>query len=128
VVATLIRFRDVGYAMAILALLTIVGWQKAALEGKDFAFLKASFLQNRKTEALSNDLVIQQTIALGANEKKQVSYVDRIRTVQVPQECLADERNYLGSRGVHDVVRPGGAPAVGRPAAAVPGPEPDARP
>lgn len=65
---------------------------------------------------LSDELVIAQAQAMAVTEKKVVSYVDRIRTVQAPDTaCAADPRMRIGSHGVRDLLgreTGGGAPAA----------------
>lgn len=60
----------------------------------------------KKADALSDELVIEQAKKMAVTEKTVVEYVDRIRKVPVVQECPADDRDRLGSRGVRDIVRP----------------------
>jgi hypothetical protein len=80
----------------------------------------------QRARQLSDELIIAQAAAMAVTERKVVSYVDRIRTVQAPDNaCPADERMRLGSRGVRDII---GGPTVGGAAAAVRGPGAGARP
>jgi hypothetical protein len=58
----------------------------------------------KRADALSNELVIEQAKAMAVTEKKVVEYVTQIKTVQVAQECPADERDRLGSRGVRSIL------------------------
>lgn len=74
----------------------------------------------KHAQELSDELIIAQAQAMAVTERKVVSYVDRIRTVQAPDNaCPADERMRLGSHGVRDIL---GLPAVGGAAPAVRGP------
>ncbi len=91
----------------------------------DRAAAQAAVLEAQtKAAALSDELIIQQAIAMGNTTKKAGSYVEQIR--KAPD---ADRRR-VGSRGVHDLITGGvgGAPAVGGPPAAVPGSGSGARP
>ena len=82
-----------------------------------------------EAQALSNELVIEQAKAMAINDNKAVRYVDRIKYVQAPDTaCPADERMRLGSRGVSDLIRDSGSPAVGSAPVAVPGSRAGARP
>ena len=82
-----------------------------------------------EAQALSDELVIEQAKAMAINDNKAVRYVDRIKYVQAPDTaCPADERMRLGSRGVSDLIRRSGSPAVGGAPAAVSGPGTGARP
>lgn len=75
---------------------------------------------------LSDELIIAQAQAMAVTEKKVVSYVDRIRTVQAPDTaCAADPRMRLGTYGVRDIL---GHPAVSGSPAAVQGPGTSAGP
>jgi hypothetical protein len=91
--------------------------QKAVQKAKDEA------------QALSDELVIEQAKAMAISDNKAVRYVEQIKYVQAPDTaCPADERMRLGSRGVSDLIRGGGSPAVGGAPAAVSGPGTGARP
>jgi hypothetical protein len=80
----------------------------------------------QRAQQLSDELIIAQAAAMAITEKKVVSYFDRIRTVQAPDNaCPADERMRLGSRGVRDII---GEPTVGGAAAGVHGSGAGARP
>jgi hypothetical protein len=82
-----------------------------------------------EAQALSDELVIEQAKTMAINDNKAVMYVDRIKYVQAPDTaCHADERMRLGSRGVSDLIRGSGSPAVGGAPAAMPGPGAGARP
>ena len=82
-----------------------------------------------EAQALSDELLIEQAKAMAINGNKAVTYVDRIKYVQVADTaCPADERMRLGSRGVSDLIRGSGSPAVGSAPVAVPGSRAGARP
>jgi hypothetical protein len=82
-----------------------------------------------EAQALSDELVIEQAKAMAINDNKAVTYVDRIKYIQAPDTaCPADERMRLGSRGVSDLIRGSGSPAIGGAPAAVSGPGTGARP
>ncbi len=84
----------------------------------DAAAAQAEVLKQQQAAAkLSDELVIQQAIAMGNTGKKAGSYVDQIR--KAPDA----DRMRVGSRGVHDLIAGGGGgpAAVGGAAPAVPG-------
>jgi hypothetical protein len=58
----------------------------------------------RRADELSAKLVDEQAKKAAVIEKKVVEYVTQIKTVQVAQECPADERDRLGSRGVRSIL------------------------
>jgi hypothetical protein len=90
---------------------------------------KAVQKANDEARALSDELVIEQAKAMAVNDNKAVTYVERIKYVQAPDTaCPADERMRLGSRGVSDLIRGSGSPAVGSAPPAVSGPGTRARP
>ena len=74
----------------------------------------------KRAGELSDELIISQAQAMAVTEKKVVSYVDRIRTVQAPDTACADDlRMRLGSYGVRDIL---GREAVRGAAPAMQGP------
>lgn len=98
---------------------------EVAARASDKVALQAEVLrQQQAAAALSDELVIQQAIAMGNSGKKAGSYVEQIR--QAPDA----DRQRVGSRGVRDlIVGGGGGPsALGGAAAAVPGSGAGARP
>lgn len=106
-----------------------LAWERTAFANYKAEETKAILEAQRKAAALSDELIIAQASAMAVTEKKVISYVDRIHLVQGPDTaCPADERMRLGSRGVSDLIRGGGPPAVGKPPAALPGPRARAGP
>ncbi len=88
-------------AVAVLALLGGV-YLKGRSDGK--AVIEAEVAEaNRKADAkaasLSNELVIQQAIAMSATAKKASGYAQQIRSA--PSDV---ERMRVGSRGVRDII------------------------
>jgi len=81
-----------------------LSWAKNALIADRAAQAEAVRLQAAKAESLSNELIIAQAAAMAITERTSVEYVDRIKTVRVPTECPADERDRLGSRGVLELL------------------------
>jgi hypothetical protein len=80
----------------------------------------------KRAGELSDELIIAQAQAMAVTEKKVVSYVDRIRTVQAPDTACADDpRMRLGNHGVRDIL---GRETVSGPAPAVQGPRAGAGP
>jgi hypothetical protein len=87
------------------------------------------WIRNQWHEFRYSNRTIEQAKAMAINDNKAVTYVDRIKYVQAPDTaCPADERMRLGSRGVSDLIRGSGSPAVGGAPVAVPGPGAGARP
>lgn len=96
-------------------------------EAQENAYLRETFAAQKRADALANELVIAQAAAMAVTERKVVEYVDRIRTVKVPDTaCAADPRMRLGNHGVRDILR-GTDTERGAPAA-VQGPGAGARP
>ena len=105
------------------------GWYRmkwlGEVNGRERAVAEAQI----KADRLANELIVAQAAAMAVTERKVVTYVDRIRTVQAPDTaCPADPRMRLGNVGVRDIIRGGEADPPGRAPAAVPGPGAGARP
>jgi hypothetical protein len=129
----LLKFWREGLIALLLALCGVqtvrLSWAHEEIATEAAAREKAIREAQARADALSDELIIAQAQAMAVTEKKVVTYVDRIRTVQAPDTaCAADERSRLGSRGVRDIVRGGGPQAVGGSPAAVQGPGASARP
>jgi hypothetical protein len=127
------------WLLPVIGIVTALAWggiehaRRVSLErnmaADELAQQKAVQKAKDEAQALSDELVIEQAKAMAINDKKAVTYVDRIKYVQVPDTaCPADERMRLGSRGVSDLIRSSGSPAVGGAPVAVPGPGAGARP
>lgn len=115
------------WAPWVLALAGVLGllWYRAEYKQEVAGRLadKAAALEEvareqKKAAALSDELVIQQAIAMAVTSKKAGNYVEQIR--KAPDA----ERRRIGSRGVRDLIQGGGGgpPALGGAPAAVPGP------
>lgn len=91
-----------------------VAGRAADKEAAQAAVLKAE----RAAQALSDELIIQQAIALGSTAKKASTLVEQIHSA--PDA----DRMRIGSRGVHDLILGGGGDpaALGGAAATVHGP------
>ncbi len=127
--ATAWKFRDVAYLLAIAVLVAWGEGLSLKIAGTELKIVNARLEAQQKAAALSDELIIEQAKAMAVTEKKVVSYVDRIRTVQANDgACPADERMRIGNHGVRDIVRGDGPPAVGGAPVAVPGPRPGAQP
>jgi hypothetical protein len=127
------------WLLPVIGVVTALAWggiehaRRVSLErnmaADELAQQKAVQKAKDEAQALSDELVIEQAKAMAINDNKAVRYVDRIKYVQAPDTaCPADERMRLGSRGVSDLIRGGGSPAVGGAPAAVSGPATGARP
>jgi hypothetical protein len=108
-------------AISVGGLLWYRGSYEAEVAGRiaDRAAAQAEVLKAQQAaETLSNELIIQQAIAMGSTAKKASSLVQQIHAA--PDA----DRMRLGSRGVHELILGGGSgpPSVGGAAAAVPGP------
>ena len=125
------RYAMIG--LAIVLALAVVGllWFRGQYEGEkvariaDRAAEQAKVLEiQQRAAALSDELIIQQAIAMGNSSNKAGSYVSQIRA-----SPDADRRR-VGSRGVRDLIQGGGSgtPTIGGAPAAVPGPGAGARP
>ena len=78
------------------------------LANREKQHIEAVLAAQREAERLSNELVIQQAIAMSVTSKKAGSYVGQI------QSAPDAERMRIGSRGVRDLVAGSGRPpAVG---------------
>lgn len=104
-VEVIIKWRDIGYLGVILILFTWVQvLEKGIAQDKLAAETAVREAQERATN-LSNELVIQQAIVMGANRQTGVKYVDKIRNVTTPAPSYVDdERMRLGSHGVRDIL------------------------
>lgn len=101
----------IGPYVVIALLVGYIGWLKYGISQRDLAEAKAVIEYKNKAEALANELIIQQAIAMGATDKTTTVYVDRIRNVKVTADeeqacniCARGERARLGTRGVWDIV------------------------
>jgi hypothetical protein len=93
-------------ALSIGGLLWYRGSYQAEVAGRlaDKAAAQAEVLKAQRTaQALSDELIIQQAIALGFTAKKASTLVDQIHTA--PDA----DRMRIGSRGVHDLILGGGS-------------------
>lgn len=129
----LLKFWREGLIVLLLGLCGVqtvrLSWAHEQIATEAAARTKAIADAQAKASALSDELIIAQAAAMAVTEKKVVTYVDRIRTVQAPDTaCAADERSRLGSRGVRDILRGGGPQAIGGAAPAVQGSGTGARP
>ena len=99
------------YVAVILALVIYSGLEhiwRVSLQ-RDMAVAKAARERiiretQEKADSLANELIVQQAIAMGKTQEKVTTYVDRIRYVQGPDTCSADERMRIGSAGVRDII------------------------
>ena len=120
----------IGLLLALCGVQTVrLSWAHEQIATEAAARTKAIADAQAKASALSDELIIAQAAAMAVTEKKVVTYVDRIRTVQAPDTaCPADPRMRLGNTGVREIIR-GGSPQAGSGApAAVQGPGVGARP
>lgn len=105
----LLKFRDIAYIGVIILLGGYIGWLKYGIAQEKVARLEAIRVAEKKSEDLSNELIIEQAKATAITTQKVTTYVDRIRLVKTPDNsCPADERMRIGSDGVRDIVRGGG--------------------
>jgi hypothetical protein len=101
----------VALALSLGGLLWYRGSYQAEVAGRaaDRAAAEAEVLKaQRAAQALSDELIIQQAIALGSTAKKASTLVEQIHSA--PDA----DRMRIGSRGVHDLILGGGGgpPAV----------------
>lgn len=94
------HWREILIGLLALGLLWYRGEYRGCVADRAAAIVEAQ----KRADALSTDLLIEQAKAMAVTEKKVVEYVDRIKTVQVAQECPSDERDRLGSRGVRSIL------------------------
>ena len=98
-----------------------LAWLQAEVASDKAAQADAILALEKKAEALSNELVIEQARAMGVTAQKGVVYVDRVKTIPVApgeDEAARSDRMRAGSVGVRDIVcglSP--APAFCKPAA-----------
>lgn len=113
----------IGPYVVIALLLGYIGWLKYEDTRRDLSEARAVIKYRDKAEALANELVIQEAIAMGATTRIAGDAKEKIRNVQLPPNeltcepiCAASERQRLGTRGVRDTLYsspaadPGGAP------------------
>lgn len=109
-IATLFKLRDVLYLLVIAGLLVWVQTLRVYIAGEELARSEAIRKAQDKADALANELVIQQAIALSRTNEKAIQYVDRIRMVKAPDTvCAADERMRIGNVGVRNIIAGDGA-------------------
>lgn len=120
----------IGLLVAALGVQTLrLAWAQNELVEDRLAQAKAVQEAKDKAKELSDELIIAQAAAMAVTEKKVTEYVDRIRTVTVPDTaCAADPRMRIGNHGVRDIVGGGGSPTIGGATAPVSRPGPGPRP
>ena len=94
-------------ALAVLLALSVIGllWYRGEYEACAGGQSKAIAAAQKRADDLANELIIAQAAGFAVTEKKVITYVDRIRTVQAPDTaCPADPRMRLGSHGVRDIL------------------------
>lgn len=104
------KFRDVGYIIVILGLVVWLEGLKLHISGTELKLTSARIENQERADRLSDELVIWQARAAGANQEKAIQYVERIRTV-VPN-CPPDQGDRDASRGVRDLIRGGQSKTV----------------
>ncbi len=96
----------IGLLVAAIGVQTLrLSWAQNELISDKLAQAEAVRKAQERADALSNELVIQQAIAMAVTERTVIQYVDRIRNA--PSDV---ERNRAGSLGVRDILRGSGAP------------------
>lgn len=121
----------IGLLVVALGLQTLrLSWAQNEIIADRLAQARAVQEQKDAAAKLSDELIIAQAAAMAVTEKKVTTYVDRIRTVQAPDNaCPTDPRMRIGNAGVRDIIlHSGGSPAVSGTPAAVPGSGAGARP
>jgi hypothetical protein len=98
-VAAAWKFRDVGYIAVIAVLFGLWQWDRADLASAKEKAEAAVIAAQKKADALANELVIAQAIAMGVTQTKVTQYVDRIQSS--PDDAA---RNIAGSLGVRDLI------------------------
>jgi hypothetical protein len=125
VLPTLRTYALIGLAVVMAASVGGLLWYRGSYEAEvagraaDRAAAEAEVMKAQQAaQALSDELIIQQAIALGSTAKKASTLVEQIHSA--PDA----DRMRVGSRGVHELILGGGsAPAtVGGAAVTVPGP------
>jgi hypothetical protein len=96
----------IGLLVAVLGVQTLrLSWAQNELISDKLAQAEAVKKAQERADALSNELVIQQAIAMARTEKVVIEYRDRIRNA--PNDV---ERNRAGSVGVRDILRGNDSP------------------
>lgn len=102
------RLLAIGALAAGLAVQTVrLAWLQAEVAQDKAAQAEAVRELREKAEALSNELVIQQAIAMGKAAEKETVYVDRIKRIPVApgeDEAARSERMRAGTAGVRDLL------------------------
>lgn len=105
-----LSWKLLGAALVVILLGAI--YVKGRADGAEKCQAEQAIAQQKaqkKADALADELVIAQAASMAVTEKKVVSYVDRIKTVQAPDTaCAADQRMRIGSEGVRDLILGGG--------------------
>lgn len=84
-----------------------LAWAENEIAADRLAQAEAVRKMRDKAEALSNELVIQQAIAMAKTAEKETVYVDKIKRIPVAvgeDEAARSERMRAGTAGVHDII------------------------
>lgn len=102
------RLLAIGAVALALGVQTVrLAWLQAEVAGERLAQAEAIREAREKAEALSNELVIQQAIAMSKTAEKETVYVDRVRRIPVApgeDEAARSERMRAGTAGVRAVL------------------------
>lgn len=102
------RLLAIGALALALGVQTVrLAWLQAEVATDKAAQAEAIRKAEEKAEALSNELVIQQAIAMSKTAEKGVVYVDRIKRIPVApgeDEAARTERMRAGTAGVRDIL------------------------
>jgi hypothetical protein len=102
------RLVAIGLLVVALGVQTLrVAWLQADIAADKADQADAVAKMRDRAEALSNELVIQQAIAMAKTAEKETVYVDRIKRIPVApgeDEAARSERMRAGTAGVHDIL------------------------
>jgi hypothetical protein len=102
------RLVAIGLLVVALGVQTLrVAWLQADIAADKAAQADAVAKMRDRAEALSNELVIQQAIAMAKTAEKETVYVDRIKRIPVApgeDEAARSERMRTGTAGVRDIL------------------------
>ena len=93
-----------------------LAWLQAKVASDKAAQADAIQALEKKAEALSNELVIEQARAMGVTAQKGVVYVDRVKRIPVApgeDEAARSDRMRAGTVGVRDILCGGAAAEPG---------------
>lgn len=109
------RLVAIGALVVALGVQTLrVAWLQADAAKDKAAQADAILKLQQRADALSNELVIEQAIAMGAAARKETVYVDRVKRIPVApgeDDAARTERMRAGTAGVRDILC-GGNPAA----------------